>query len=421
MAITRNMPPGARIEKRPVYQGSGANRVQVGEREVVRARFTWEGPDGTPRREQFDVPEVYSTRKADIQRFIDQRKEAIRQGTFGRAVFPTFAEWVPDFMRLYAGTKNKSGTIKEKESMLKNHLLPFFGRYRLDARELKTEHVQGFIAAKQADPQGAKFINNLLTTLATILRVAVDYGKSDLVVVTRKTASGELAGKLVIQKLRVAETYQKPITEDEFFTRTELAALIQCARARAETFPGERWVYNAIVFLVNTGLRSGELRAVHMRDDIDVPGAKVVVSRAFSDGQYVDSSTTIAEALAAEETPKGVRSRLIGLNLDAIAAVRDQAHLRGPYLFCQDNGSPLSRNDLSVAVRRVCRDAGVKELGPHGLRHTFASHFLMRGGKLPELKQLLGHVDLKTTMRYAHLEVTSTVRAVDVLNGLGNG
>ncbi|WP_374354816.1 tyrosine-type recombinase/integrase, partial [Chitinimonas sp.] len=37
------------------------------------------------------------------------------------------------------------------------------------------------------------------------------------------------------------------------------------------------------------------------------------------------------------------------------------------------------------------------------LRHTFASHFIMNGGNILALQRTLGHTELKTTMRYAHL------------------
>ncbi len=40
--------------------------------------------------------------------------------------------------------------------------------------------------------------------------------------------------------------------------------------------------------------------------------------------------------------------------------------------------------------------------GQHVLRHTFASHFMMRGGNILVLQRILGHTDIKVTMRYAH-------------------
>jgi site-specific recombinase XerD len=42
-------------------------------------------------------------------------------------------------------------------------------------------------------------------------------------------------------------------------------------------------------------------------------------------------------------------------------------------------------------------------IGIHGLRHTFASHFIMNGGNIYDLKTLMGHSDVATTMRYVHL------------------
>jgi hypothetical protein len=47
--------------------------------------------------------------------------------------------------------------------------------------------------------------------------------------------------------------------------------------------------------------------------------------------------------------------------------------------------------------------AGVRRISIHTIRHTFASHFMMRGGSLYDLMAILGHSNLKTTQRYAHL------------------
>jgi integrase len=51
----------------------------------------------------------------------------------------------------------------------------------------------------------------------------------------------------------------------------------------------------------------------------------------------------------------------------------------------------------------VCRDAGITNLRPHDLRHSFASEVASGGGSLPLIGALLGHSDPATTARYAHL------------------
>ena len=55
---------------------------------------------------------------------------------------------------------------------------------------------------------------------------------------------------------------------------------------------------------------------------------------------------------------------------------------------------------------------------PHDLRHTFASHYLMRGGSLKGLKEILGHKEIKMTMRYAHLSREFVKEEIQILNGL---
>ena len=54
----------------------------------------------------------------------------------------------------------------------------------------------------------------------------------------------------------------------------------------------------------------------------------------------------------------------------------------------------------------------------HDCRHCFASHFVMRGGSLKDLQEILGHKSLTMTMRYAHLSQEHKKKAVNLLNGL---
>jgi len=64
------------------------------------------------------------------------------------------------------------------------------------------------------------------------------------------------------------------------------------------------------------------------------------------------------------------------------------------------------------------RRAEIEDFRFHDLRHTFASHFVMRGGSLKELQEVLGHKNITMTMRYAHLSQEHKKKAVNLLNGL---
>jgi integrase len=75
---------------------------------------------------------------------------------------------------------------------------------------------------------------------------------------------------------------------------------------------------------------------------------------------------------------------------------------------------------IRTAFENAIKEAKLDDLRFHDLRHHFASWFVMRGGSLQALKEILGHADLKITLRYAHLapehlrgEIVKTERLAD--------
>ena len=81
-------------------------------------------------------------------------------------------------------------------------------------------------------------------------------------------------------------------------------------------------------------------------------------------------------------------------------------------------GRVLKTRSLRTAFERAVERAAIQDFHWHDLRHHFASWFVMRGGALQALKEVLGHADMKMTLRYAHLspdhlrdQMTRTARA----------
>jgi len=92
----------------------------------------------------------------------------------------------------------------------------------------------------------------------------------------------------------------------------------------------------------------------------------------------------------------------------------------GLYVFQNRRGGP--RGYAAQSIRKAMRKAGLEDCRIHTLRHTHASRLIQNGLSVYEVREVLGHTDIKTTMRYAHLEgrqVTSKAR--DVINRLNSG
>ncbi len=90
-------------------------------------------------------------------------------------------------------------------------------------------------------------------------------------------------------------------------------------------------------------------------------------------------------------------------------------HIKG-YVFCKLDGSRFI--DINGAFRTALKKAKITDFHFHDLRHTFASHWIMRGGSIKGLQQILGHADIKMTMRYSHLSKEFQKDEIKILEGL---
>ena len=86
----------------------------------------------------------------------------------------------------------------------------------------------------------------------------------------------------------------------------------------------------------------------------------------------------------------------------------------GDYMFCRKDGTPFA--DVRKSFSTALKYAGIEDFHFHDLRHTFASNLIMDGVDLFTLKELLGHKDIKMTMKYAHLAPEHKSKAVKVLD-----
>jgi site-specific recombinase XerD len=103
------------------------------------------------------------------------------------------------------------------------------------------------------------------------------------------------------------------------------------------------------------------------------------------------------------------------LNDNALAVIKGWHGIRKcEYVFYNPETGGQWK-DLWLGLRKACRKAGLVSITWHTLRHTFASRLNRNGADLVTVKELLGHADIKTTMRYAHTNQQVKVSAVRLL------
>ncbi len=108
---------------------------------------------------------------------------------------------------------------------------------------------------------------------------------------------------------------------------------------------------------------------------------------------------------------KGKKERVVPLGEEAIGWLRRYLEVRGEldkkgsaYLFLSNRGGPMTRQRFWQIIKEYARKVGItKEISPHTLRHSFATHILERGADLRSVQELLGHADLSTTQIYTHV------------------
>ena len=110
---------------------------------------------------------------------------------------------------------------------------------------------------------------------------------------------------------------------------------------------------------------------------------------------------------------KRSKQRIVPVGEEAVSALRDYLQLARPLLqkdvsspevFLNRSGLGLTRQGFWKIIKRRAQQAGIsKNITPHTLRHSFATHLLDNGADLRSVQMMLGHADISTTQIYTHV------------------
>lgn len=324
-------------------------------------------PDGTRYRERVKTP--VSTASAALR--WGQQREAVIISRGGiekkkSEPAPTLAEFWPNFIEGHAkANQEKPSTIDTRERIYAKHLAPKLGDLRLD--QITDEQVQR-LKGRLADKK-PKTVNNVLTVLNKLLKVAVEWGKLP-------------AMPCRIRLLKTA----KPVVEfyeDEVYERLVESGEKVDARTHIIALLGG-----------DAGLRLGEILGLE-QTDLDFSRGLLKVQRAVYDEGEGEPVVTV---------PKGGKARIVPMTSRLKAALQGHRHLRGERVLYQDDGTLAAKWWLKWKLDVAERRAGLRKGGRiHILRHTFCSRLAARNVPMLTIKELAGHESIETTMRYMHL------------------
>jgi integrase/recombinase XerC len=178
---------------------------------------------------------------------------------------------------------------------------------------------------------------------------------------------------------KVQKPLPKFLTVDDTFSLIEKPVGIGFLRVRDRAI---------LELLYSSGLRVSELAGLTM-DDVNTKEGLVKVRG------------------------KGKKERILPVGSKAVDAIKSYLveklllKKRNKAFFLNSRGARLSERGIRRIVVKYAKMMGFSgSIGPHTLRHTFASHLLQSGADLRVIQELLGHASLSTTQKYTHLDIT---------------
>ena len=231
-------------------------------------------------------------------------------------------------------------------------------------------------------------------------------------------AAGGAARTTLARRTSAVKTFTAWATRRGLLT-TDPASRLQVPKAR-RTLPSVLRQDQALAAMAAAGLGAEQRDPIALRDRLIVEflyATGIRVSELCGlDVDDVDISRRLLRVLG-----KGNKQRTVPFGRPALAALDDWLAEGRPHLVVADSGPALllgprgrsldPRQARTVVHQTVGAVDGAPDIGPHGLRHSAATHLLEGGADLRVVQELLGHSTLATTQLYTHVTV-ARLRAV---------
>ena len=283
-----------------------------------------------------------------------------------------FNNYCDDWLLTKKAQDVSRSTLSNYESNIRVHFKPFF--VNKDLRSISKSDIER-LQIKLKEHHNSKGLNVIITVLKAIFKEAVKEGYI----------------------LKTPCEYIKSLTEEQrpdvFWSREELVKFLQANH--------QHELYDLFLVAMNTGLRKGELAGLKWD--------RVLIDRKLL------GITRIRDRVEQKERTKTNLIRWVPMNdivITTLVRLKNK-NSHSDFVFLNEGGQPINTHHLYRTFQRAQIKAGVKNIIRfHDLRHTFASNFIMDGGKSEYLQKFLGHTELTMTQRYTHFSDESLQQAM---------
>lgn len=279
----------------------------------------------------------------------------------------------------------EDGTLKSEKSRRDLHLLPYWKDVPVGA--IGRQEVKAWRAKLVKGGMSNSTANRCVALLSGSLSAAVD------------------AGAIDFNPLIRMEKLDEPPPRNRFLDKGEYQKLLDFMPTALDRL--------ILMTLASTGLRWGELSGLH-RAFVNFETNQITVSTTFSD----KTGVMMPYPKGKHERPVPVPPWLMQI-LEELPHVGHECGYKhkagtcpGPLLITTPGGAVLRNSKWSPVFRDALDRSGIAKVKIHDMRAAAASWWLDGGSTLAEVREMLGHVDQKTTDRYAQINGVNVKRAV---------
>lgn len=311
---------------------------------------------------------AHTSNMKEAEELLSKRRQAAKDGKNPEPAKPTRSHTFNELVVEYLDWAKRQRYFKTKKYIVK-YLIEKFGNRPLNSFDtLLLEKYQTELISKVKPAT----VNRYIACLKHMLNKAYEWNKADNIWVKED---------VLISIKRVKPLEENNQRKRYLSSQEEIHALLEACSPHLKPI---------VITALNTGMRMGEILGLKW-EQIDLRNGLIFLTKT-----------------------KNGKPRGVPINATLREVFKSIPHsLESEYVFTDRNGRPYKSVNNSFPT--ACRRAGIRDFHFHDLRHTFASYLVMARVDLRSVQELLGHKDLRMTVRYSHLDAPHLAKAVGVL------